>query len=99
MRQISRKEHGAAGNTERYGNVLSLGNKSVSANTADWGRAYSSGDRGTALNTGNCGWAVVSGRRGEAAGHPGAESGWDDHPGKYALLPAERPLVPGKKNS
>lgn len=27
MRQISRKEYGAAGNTERYGNVLSLGYK------------------------------------------------------------------------
>ena len=25
MRQISRKEYGAAGTTERYGNVLSLG--------------------------------------------------------------------------
>lgn len=46
MRQISRKEYGAAGNTERYGNVLSLGYKGVSVNTAEWGRAYSSGERG-----------------------------------------------------
>ena len=49
MRQISRKEYGAAGNTERYGNVLSLGYKGVSVNTAEWGRAYSSGERGACL--------------------------------------------------
>lgn len=66
MRQISRKEYGAAGNTERYGNVLSLGYKGVSVNTAEWGRAYSNGERGAALNTGNCGWAAVSGSGGIA---------------------------------